>query len=107
MFINKLTVDREYAGQDLGGRLIDGLATARTAQVHDGFDWTRGRRTRGFSGTTLSTDSPSCARFAREPRGERRTPGLGMARSADGTTGGPRIHRPDACTNAAPGCCVS
>ncbi len=52
MFINKLTVAREYAGHNLGGRLLDWAGDRACRAGPGGFDWMHGRRATRFSGTT-------------------------------------------------------
>jgi hypothetical protein len=54
MFINKLTVSRSYAGQNLGGSSWIGPTIERTEHQRSGYDSARGPPMRGFSGTTLS-----------------------------------------------------
>jgi GNAT superfamily N-acetyltransferase len=66
MFINKLTVSREYAGQDLGGRLLDWAgdrAHRAGAQSIRRDAWTTNDRLQRYSS---SMGSRTFGRFARE-----------------------------------------
>lgn len=65
MFVNKLTVARTHAGQNIGGRLLDWAGSAPIAPGLNGYGWTHGPRTRLSSATTSRRDSSTCVRSVR------------------------------------------
>jgi GNAT superfamily N-acetyltransferase len=97
MFINKLTVAREYAGQDLGGRLLDWAgdrayrAGARWIRLDA---WTTNKKLQEY----YVEHGFTYIRTVRDGTAVNGGP-LRVARAAGGATNRPRLHGQDACTS--------
>lgn len=90
LFINKLTVARTHAGQNLGGRLLD---WAGDRGHRAGAEWLRLDDEHRFAGVLPASRLPACPDRSPGGRRERWTEGVRMAGSAGYTTRTARIRR--------------